>query len=253
MIVDLEKIFKQYVTAYLVKNKGKIDADKIQDVKTELYISFQDTAFDELDGLTPNTYYDDKTNLLEQILKGHLDSGVKVNDYLIDALKRNLSKDKTLEFINSADDRLVKIGLEIAQFNGAEITDNRLIGLLFDKNSSQDTKELAAIILKGLGCSAVNKLIDKCLTEDNVSGVLCDIIAGTTYKRDDITQLLLSSLNKNLDSVPEFCSYLSRHGDDSALDSLCALAKNVTDKIALKELFMTIEALGGDIDSIKKY
>ena len=250
MIVDINKLFKQYVTAYLVKNKGKIDGNKIQEVTDELYSSFQDTAFDELEGLTPNTYYDNKVDCLEQILSEHVNTGVKINDYLIDALKRNLSKERAIALSNEANQQLVQIGLEVALFNGAKIDDNRLIDLLFDKNTSQENLELCVILLKEGGDAVISAVVEKALKQEKIIGVVCDLLAGSTVLYDEITPILIDGLKQNLDSVPEFCTYLSKHGDESALDSLYEIAKAVTDKIALKEICMTIERLGGDIGKV---
>jgi hypothetical protein len=109
-IIDVDQLFDNYISDYVYKNIGKVKPEEIENRIPELYVEFGDKPLKELNGKTPNTFYKDfKGEELLECLKGHLEKGVSVSDFLCEAITQDPNNE----------DELIKY---LDQENGEEMT-----------------------------------------------------------------------------------------------------------------------------------
>lgn len=247
LIVDIDKLFKQFVKDYLKKNHSDGIADSDVEDKTEmLYAAFNDTRFGELDGYTPATFYLDKKDILIKILCGHFENSVPVSDYLIDALIDYADTDSLASLLApSSPDDLILIVLEVLAHKEAKNIDNRLIDLLFSDDCGDEVKDAAAEGLLYSSTFDVKDLLARCKGETKISGAICGLLSKSKTRNPEITALLTEQFISNPDKAPEYSSYIAAYGDESALPVLSGALKSTDDYVSYKEIGMAIEALGG--------
>ena len=56
-IIDIDKLFDDYISDYVYKNIGKVKPEEIENKIPMLYEKFGCEKLKELDGKTPNEYY----------------------------------------------------------------------------------------------------------------------------------------------------------------------------------------------------
>ena len=104
-IIDIDQLFDKYIHDYVYQNVGKIKPEEIENNIPILYEKFGNESLKELNGLTPNIFYESyKTEELIALLRTHVEQGVAVSDFLCEAI----SKRKT-------DREIIKKSLDIEE------------------------------------------------------------------------------------------------------------------------------------------
>ena len=81
-IIDIDSLFDKYISDYVYKNIGKVKPEEIENNIPKLYEKFGKESLQELNGLTPETFYQEYSTLdLLQALNEHIEQGVSVSDF----------------------------------------------------------------------------------------------------------------------------------------------------------------------------
>ena len=92
-IIDIDQLFDKYIHDYVYQNVGKIKPEEIENNIPILYEKFGNESLKELNGLTPNIFYESyKTEELIALLRTHVEQGVAVSDFLCEAISKRKSK-----------------------------------------------------------------------------------------------------------------------------------------------------------------
>lgn len=251
LIVDIDKLFQKYVAENLKLIKGTVNQDNLDEKKEELYSAFFSTTFSELGGKTPLTFYKGVDNLVE-ILKEHFRLGVPVSEYLIDALIDGDTEDELLALLDETlPTDLLLIVIEVLEHKGSKKCVNGLIDLLFSDSTADSVKDSCVDML--VEFDIFDALIERLKTCKNPNGAVCELLSKQPKRSNVITDVLKRGLLNNLDSAPEYCSYIVEYGDESILDGLYEALQKVNDYVSFKEIGMAIEALGGTFDDKRDF
>ena len=94
-VIDIDTLFDNYISDYVYKNIGKIKPEEIEDNIPKLYEEFGKKELKELDGFSPEKYYENyKTAELLECLKTHIEKGVSVPDFLCETLNKRKAYEK---------------------------------------------------------------------------------------------------------------------------------------------------------------
>ena len=111
-LIDIDKLFDDYISDYVYKNIGKVKPEEIENQMPVLYEKFGGECLKELDGKTPKTYYQSySANELLACLKEHLIKDVSVSDFLCEAIINNGDSPKEIcaELLNENDEQYVVV------------------------------------------------------------------------------------------------------------------------------------------------
>lgn len=255
-IIDIDALFDNYISDYVYKNIGKVKPEEIENKMPILYEEFGNNTLKELGGKTPNEFYREYTaeELLE-CLKGHIDEGVAVSDFLCEAIRDSENSDLAL-------------AKKLSEDNCEEFT-LYLINMLSEKNSPLAVKRYLEFIvldysepIRELAAESLYPFADL-VKEDiladffDLSGAkrecLTDVLSHAS-KDDRIFQILIEEFNNHPENIPLYAGLIGRYGDERAIPYLKSACES--DKINyadFEELRFAIESLGGECDVKKDF
>ncbi len=248
-IIELDKLFDNYISGYVYKNIGKVKPEEIENKIPVLYNEFGDQKLKELDGKTPNTYYK-SFPIIEQInaLKEHINKHVDVSDFLIESIKDNEKAEDILvdEINKDNDEEFVLYALNILNdLNSKKGIKRYLEFILWDY--SEVIKELSTEILGNFADDIKEEiLLNYKDADEKVKEYLTDILSKAS-KDDRIFDILIEQFVKHQDEIPLYAGYLGKFGDERALPFLqTAISNEKLNYADFEELRFAIESLGGE-------
>lgn len=256
-IIDVDKLFDEYISDYVYSNIGKVKPEEIENQIPVLYEKFGDARLKELDNLTPNTYYKSfsgEENL--QTLKEHLEKKVPVSDFLCEALEESVTSEAAIkkELEKELDEEYTLYLMNILSSKNSSVALDRYLEFV-TMDYSEGIREFATETLSLFA----NDVKDKVLSVFKSSGetakeCLAEILSHVTKKSDKIFDILVEEFVKHQDKIPVYASYLSRYGDERALPFLKTAieAKNIS-YADFEELRFAIEALGGEYEDKRDF
>lgn len=250
-IIDIDKLFESYMRKYVAENSGKYTEDEWYEKLPDIYAAFENAPNKELGGRTPLKFYDDESDLVGLWLE-YIDKGVPLNDYLIDAIVKNVDEDKIIEKLTEdADEEVLLSAVEILRRKGSKNAVDRYIDLLFSKKVCHHVKDEMVDDLIDNADAVKDTLLNR-LDGANVNSMFAEILSHCTVKDERIKNILLKGLTKG-DKVPEYAAYLTFYDDESCLDEMIKYLDTLTDYVSYKELKIAIEALGGYVECDKDF
>ncbi len=256
-IIDVDKLFDKYISDYVYKNIGKVDAEEIENKIANLYLDFGKESLSELDGKTPETYYQSFSTIeLVEGLKKHIEQGVSVPDFLVETItNRKQDVDVLISELKDANDEeysmyLLNMLKNMDEKKGAKLY---LEFLLCDY--SESIKEVATELLAEKMASIVKE--DIILEYEGADKItkerFCEILSNAS--RDDrIFNILIEEFKGRKDNIPLFAGYLAKYGDERAIDELIKVIEQEKIKYAdFEELRFAIEALGGEYNKERDF
>ena len=255
-VVDVDKLFDEYISDYVYKNIGKVKPEEIENEIPRLYVKFGSEKLKELDGKSPEEYYRQFSAFeLIDCLDAHLKKGVSVPDYLCEALVGEDSDEgQIVERLNGDNEEQLTVYLiNILIEKNSKKCLNRLIELVLYDNS-QTVKELASEYLKDNANAVVERAVLEFKDADeNVKEYLTEILSGAN--RDDrVFEILIGEFIKHVENVPLYAGYLGRYGDERALPYLMTAIENEKLSYAdFEELRFAIESLGGEYNKERNF
>lgn len=248
-VIDIDKLFSDYISDYVYSNLGKVSPEEIENQMPVLYTEFGGKPLKELDGKTPETYYRDFTaQELVECLNAHLEHGVEVSDFLCEAITQNddavpalitaLEKFNGEQFIMYALNMLSETDLTPALKRVTEF-------IVFDY--SEPIRELATEILYPYADAVKEDLLLQLREVDDTRRACFTEILSHTSKDDRVFDLLIEEFVKNQDNIPLYAGYLAKYGDERALPFLkTAIESDKINYNDFEELRFAIEVLGGE-------
>lgn len=248
-IIDIDKLFDNYISDYVYANIGKVNPEEIENKMPVLYNEFGDKQLKELDGKTPNTYYRDySAEELFETLKQHLDNGVAVSDFLCEAITAAKGADDVASRLiceDNSDEFTVYLLNVLSELNCGKATAKYLDFILWDYD--EGIRELATELLGKFADKEKESILShfKDASKEK-KACLTDVLSNCSFD-DRVFAILIDEFLANTDNVPLYAAYLSKYGDDRALPFLLTMIEN--EKISyvdFEELRFAIEALGGE-------
>jgi hypothetical protein len=254
-IIDIDNLFDNYISDYVYKNIGKVKPEEIENKIPTLYLEFGKTKLKELDGLSPEEYYQNASGSeLLECLKEHLIEGVSVPDFLCVALSDKKNENLLINELDadSGEEYTLYLMNMLVDMGSKNCASRYLEMVVFDY--SEPIKELATEYLKEnaeLVKDSVLSQFNEC--EEKVKEYLSEILSGC--KKDDrVFDILINQFVKNQHQIPIYASYLSKFGDERALPFLMKVIDDEKITYAdFEELRFAIEALGGEYNKVRDF
>lgn len=249
-VLDIDKLFDEYISEYVYSNIGKIKPEEIENQMPILYNEFGDKPLLILDNKTPNTYYRffSPTELLS-CLKEHLIKGVPVSDFLCEALRDGDSEKEIANELNGENDEQYTLYLmNILNEKNSPIAVKRYLEfILWDY--SETIRELATELLYNFADVVKEDILKNYNdTDSEKKGCLTDILSHCSDD-DRVFEILLNAFIENQNDIPLYAGYLAKYGDSRALPFLKTAIENEKINYAeFTELRFAIESLGGECD-----
>ncbi len=248
-IVDVDKLFDKFVSDYVYSEIGKVKPEEIEDKMPLYYEKFKKTAFKELGGKTPETFYAGyKTEELLECLLQHIEKGVSVSDFLCEAITDSPDCEtavaRALNGDNCEEYTMYLMNI-LAEKNSDKAIGRYLEFILWDY--TEPVRELATELLCGFADKIKDSIISQFNDADKVKKECLTEILSYSSHDDRVFDLLIEQFVLNADKMPLYLGYLVRYGDERALPYLyTAIEGDKIDYADYKELLLAIEALGGE-------
>lgn len=255
-VLDLDKLFDNYISGYVYKNIGKIKPEEIENQMPVMYEEFGNEKLKELDGKTPNEFYKQfSMKELLECLKSHLAKGVPISDFLCEAIvfdkkEENLIKE---ELFNDNGEEYTAYLMNFLSDMGGEIPLKRYleyavydypetIAELSVEFLSEDAEKVKELII-----SEIENV------EESKKERLVEILSNV--KNDDrVFDILIKEFVKNQDKIPFYAQMIVKYGDDRAIPFLLQAIKDEKISYAdFEELRFAIEALGGEYNEKRDF
>lgn len=243
-IIDLDGLFEKFVKNY-IKENGIVVKNDYDELISEIYEKFDKTAFSELGGKTPVSYFEDENANYGELIKEYYKSGTEISDYFIDGAIKCAKEDDLIALLDpSFDEDVVIPAIDILDKKNSKRPFNRYIDLLFDKKTDRCIVDKIAEVLSDYADDVADEILKRLDGAGYADSVFAEILSHCRVRRDGIKNLLLRGLNAG-DRIEEYCSYLVAYGDESVIEELRNFSKNAEEYVAYKELSLAVEALGG--------
>ena len=254
-IIDVDGLFDSFISDFVYKNIGKVKPEEIENNIPVLYTKFGKETLKELDGKTPETYYEDATTKeLLSVLKEHLNSGVSVPDFLCEALAKR--SDDEREFVvalnEDENEEFIAYVMNILSDMDIVLVKKYMEFLTFDYPAN--IKELAVELLSKRADEVKDDILEIFNESDeDKKELFCEILSYSS-KDDKTFDILTLQFAKNRNKTPIYASYLARFGDERALPFLMqAIEEEKISYADFEELRFAIEALGGEYNKIRDF
>ena len=255
-IIDLDNLFDKYIQGYVYQNIGKVKPEEIENQIPVLYEKFGNESLTELNGKTPNTYYTEfSTKELLKALLAHVESGVSVSDYLIEALvdKKDCEEEVATEILKENKEEFTAYLMNILNDKKSKLALSRYLEfVLYDY--SEPIRELAIELLTQYADQVKEQVLVAYNEQtEEKREYLTEILSGAS-KDDRVFNILINEFVKNRNKVPLYAGYLAKYGDERALPFLLKVIEE--DKISyadFEELRFAIEALGGEYNKERDF
>lgn len=255
-VIDVDQLFDKYISDYVYSNIGKVNPEEIENKIAQLYVEFGKTALKELNGKTPEQFYEGYSGKeLLNCLREHLASGVAVSDFLCEAITKNpdhedalveaLSQEQSEEFI-------LYVMNMLGERASKKPAKRYLEFILWD--FSESVRELATELLKDMADTVKEDILREFAEADQPKKACLTEVLSCCEKDDRVFDILVAEFAKNQKNIPIYAGYLAKYGDDRALPFL--LASIEREKISyadFEELRFAIEALGGEYNKERDF
>lgn len=243
-IIDVDKLFEDYFTQYVNKNKGKFTAEEWEDQVPVLYEKFSTTAFDALDGKTPETYYKEvSSNDLISLFLSHIEKGVPVSDFLLREISQRGDEEKIAALINENNsDEIISYAISFLSDLGGDKANETYLKVL-KGNFADEHKEHATELLSEVAENVKEEILSLYGKDETLDDYLVEIISK--MKIDDrATKILIDGFNSHPEKTALYSAYLAKYGDERAIPYILNRIQSTIDKADLKELKYALDALG---------
>lgn len=254
--IDIDELFDKYISDYVYSNVGKVKPEEIENRIPELYVQFGDEKLKELDGKTPNTYYDSYSGKeLLECLKKHLQEKVSVSDFLCEAITGNPANENALisALSDDEDEEFILYCMNMLSDMGSQkIADRYLEFITWDY--SEVIRELATETLSTMAETVKDKVLTLYVEADKSRKACFTEILSNVKGDDRVFDILVNEFVKNGDNIPLYANYLAKYGDERAIPFLTVAIENEKISYAdFEEIRFAIEALGGSYDKKRDF
>ncbi|MBQ7408244.1 MAG: hypothetical protein IJW13_03110 [Clostridia bacterium] len=247
-VVDIDVIFDNFLVDYIQTNRGKYTEKEWEEKIPVLYLEFGSTKLDELDGFSPEEYYQDLSGEeLARLLFEHVENEVPVSDFLCEALVKSDCEKSIARFIgNDYDEELVSYCVNILNDKRSTIAFDKYFEMICSDETCEDMKELLAEMLANQPEAAKERALEYYERAGSSKIYFMEIFA--LCRGDDrVFDILINELMNHKNDIPLYLSYVTKFGDERALPYLLQLIEDEKiNYVAFSELKFAIELFGGE-------
>ena len=254
-IIDIDKLFDEFIKDYVYGNIGKVKPEEIENQIPKLYEKFGNTPLDKLDGKTPNEYYlSFSSKELVMGLETHIKNNVSVSDFIIEALVIKGEDSDLISKLNEEENEELLIYLIniLKDKNSKDASKSVLNFVLYDY--SETLRELATEFLYDHADEVKEQILlefNNCKNE--VKECLTDILSHAS-KDDKVFDILMLEFEKNPKKLALYAGFICRYGDERALPFLLeAIERDKISYADFEELRFAIESLGGEYNKERDF
>ena len=250
-IVDIDKIFEEFMTAYVKANAGKFTETEWEDEIAKLYADFGDKPLKELDGKTPNEFYADASGAeLCVALSEHVKTGVPVSDYLVSALRASGDDDMLIGFINSKKNtELTAYAINILDGKGCLKPLEAYVGYVADPDTDENIRELIGEIVVNNAARLKEKILSVSKNAEAGEEYFFEALSSCPQDERIYSYLKECFLAAPAHLAGVYAGMLASYGDERAIDIITMRATEDGVIYAdFKEYELAVEALGGTLD-----
>ncbi len=254
-IIDIDKLFDQYISDYVYKNIGKIKPEEIENQMPVLYEKFGKESLEELDGKTPETYYRSFIGKeLISALKEHIEKEISVPDFLCEALTElDTESDLLTALDEETNEELLMYLMNVLVDKKSEKCFNKFLRFIA-WDYSESICELATEFLK----ENAEKVKEEALEyyADGTEKQREYFVEILSFVKDDdrVFEILMKEFALHQDNIPLYANYISRYGDSRAIPFLMtAIESEKINYQDFEELQFAIESLGGTYDKKRDF
>lgn len=254
--VDIDALFEKYLRERILKSAEKRSMEEWEDKIPELYAEFGAESFAELDGKTPDTYYDDVSGAeLVGALCEQLEKGQSVSEYLCAAIVcRADAEEPLIALLDCGEEEKTMYALNLLGEMSSDAAVPKCVELAAFGDGDEHVKELAAELLSAK-CEVCKEQLLRLYggVTNDAQALFCDVLSRCA--RDErIFQTLVDAFRTHPMQTTLYSSFLARYGDERALPALYgAIEKQGIDFAEFRELKFAIETLGGEYENKRDF
>lgn len=248
--IDFDGLFDEKLAQYMSENKKKHTEKEWEDVIPKLYKKFGDTFIAKI-GCTPKEYYARMTtDGLVATLKGHLEEGVPVPEFLCTEIESRKDAEALLGLLETEDTQTASYAINLIG------DDTRAFPMYFNilKTDGFD-EEIRSDICDILRLHA-DEIKEQALAlyrEGIATEYMLELLSRVKARDEEVFQVLLKAF-WNADDSSLTAGFLAAYGDERALHDLL---RRIEDRsigfVEFQELKYAIEALGGEYNEPRDF
>ncbi len=255
--IDFDGAFARYLAAWMREHEEEYDAEEMEDMAPDLYLSFIETPADWLDGLTPIAYferYDDAEELVHLLL-AYITRHMPVPDLLLERIVA-LGEEAPLIDLLCRDDlpEAVKTAISLLREMQSVTPMQTYIDCIAALDAPDEKGDLCAEALLSMGDVIVEPVL-RALPDAKETGrdIFADLLSN--FPGDErIVPVLIERFEHAAGKRALFASCLAKAGDARALPSLRRAAKaHELRYIDFMEIANAIEVLGGERPAMREF
>lgn len=248
--IDFDGLFDEKLAQYMSENKNKHTEKQWEDVIPKLYKKFGDTFIAKI-GCTPKEYYARMNNQdLVATLKGHLEEGVPVPEFLCAEIESRNDAEVLLGLLDTEDTQTASYAINLIGDDTRAfpiyftiLTQNR-----FDEELRSDICDILR-----LHADEVKEQTIALYRQGIASGYMLEILSRVKVRDEEVYQILIKAF-WNADDSALTAGYLAAYGDERALPDLLRRIENRSiGFVEFQELKYAIEALGGEYNEPRDF
>lgn len=248
--IDFDGLFDEKLAQYMSENKNKHTEKQWEDVIPKLYKKFGDTFIAKI-GCTPKQYYARMTNEeLVATLKGHLEEGVPVPEFLCTEIESRDDANALLGLLDTEDTQTASYAINLIGDSACAfdvyfniVTENR-----FDEEIRSDICDILR--------THADEVKERALAfyrQGVAEGYMLEILSRVKARDEEVYQILIKAF-WNADDSSLIAGYLAAYGDEKALPDLLRRIENRSiGFVEFQELKYAVEALGGEYNEPRDF
>lgn len=254
--VDIDALFEKFVKEQVARSEKKRTLEEWESNIPELYEAFGRQSFEELDGKTPETYYEGESGqeLVESLCR-QIDGGLAVSEYLCSAIAASADAEKPLiALLDCGEEEKTMYALNLLGEKDSDLAVPKYVEIVSSSGCDEHARELAAELLSAKSEQCKETLLRLYNdAEESTKELFCDILSRCAAD-ERIYAVLEDAFVSHPDRPTLYSSFLARYGDERALGVLYeAIERPALDFSEFRELKFAIETLGGEYEKKRDF
>lgn len=253
--VDFDKLFDDFLNAYLAETLGKVKPEVIEKEIPAKYVEWMCTPCKELEGKTPHQFIEDlkSSGKLGEYLLSYVEADQDISDIIAEACGES-EVDVLVEIMRNYPDYACPACAILKDISSTK-ADKVILDIVLNPESSDVLVDMA---IEMLSDGTHPNIVDDVLAviddmDEKTQKNLVDIIY--VYKGNErVYEWIVKMFRMEEGNKALYCAYLGSYDNPDAIDLLLEYAENsVMDYYEFMELRNAVERLGGEMDKNVKY
>lgn len=248
-MIDFDKRFRNYVTVWIERNRGKYSAEELEGMIPEIYAGWADAPDAKL-GCTPREYFARMNESeLGESLRAYAVSEKGIPSVLTDEVAvRPAMESFLVELLGEENEELQILAANLLCELQSEAGFERYLCWMTDDRVSEALKDVACEMLNRQPQRVAERVLPVLSEYSELAReYLCDVLVNCEH--DERIYAQLTEFFRAKRNPPLFSAYLGRYGDERALPEMCRYFREERlDYATYQELRNAIERLGGEAE-----